>query len=112
MISSFSCEEITKESFSNKISGENAIIKFHASWCTSCDELHKNFEDVNDEVNFKKMGIVIFNVNIEKQRELAQMYNIRSLPSIIYLKNGQLVGTEVGLRTPSEIKESLAQKFK
>lgn len=107
MMPSPSCEEITKENFSSKIRDENAIVEFYASWCTSCDTLEKNLLEINP----KKLGVEVFKVNIENQRELAQMYNIRTLPTLMYLKNGKLIETEIGTKTPSEIIQRIEQNF-
>lgn len=107
VISLFAYEEITKENFTQKISGENTIVKFHASWCTNCKQLQKNFE----QVDLEELNVKLFKVNIEDQMELAKMYKIRVIPTIIYLKNGKLISTETGVQTPDQITKNIKQKF-
>ena len=103
----FAFEEITQENFRQKVSQNNTMVKFHASWCSNCKILQKNFE----QVNLKELGVKLYKVNIENQMELAQEYNIRAIPTVIYLKDGKLLATEIGLKTPSEIKKSIQQTF-
>mgnify|MGYP000945753691 FL=1 len=107
VVSLFAYEEITKENFSEKISGKNAIVKFHATWCPNCRALEKNF----NKVDLDALGVTVYKVDIEQQRELTQMYSIRALPSILYLKNGKLISTEMGVKTPNEISESIDERF-
>ena len=107
IISLFAYEEITKENFTEKISDKNAIVKFHATWCPNCRALEKNF----NKVDLEELGVSLYKVDIEQQRELTQMYKIRALPTILYLKNGKLISTEMGVKSPSEIKESIYEKF-
>jgi len=106
-VSLFAYEEITHENFSEKISGKNTIVKFHATWCPNCRELEQNFNKVDLDV----LGVTLYKVDIEQQRELTQMYSIRALPTILYLKDGKLISTEMGVKSPSEIKESIYEKF-
>jgi len=107
VISLFAYEEITRDNFSEKISGKNAIVKFHATWCPNCRALEQNF----NQVDLNELGVTLYKVDIEQQRELTQMYSIRALPTILYLKDGKLISTEMGVKSPGEIKESIYEKF-
>ena len=107
VVSLFAYEEITKENFTEKITGKNAIVKFHATWCPNCKQLEKNF----NKVDLDNLGVTVYKVDIEQERELTQMYKIRALPTILYLKNGKLISTEMGVKTPREIRESIYEKF-
>ena len=69
------------------------IIKFYASWCKPCNECSIYFKNVSNR--YKDSGI-IFMQNDIKTRELADYFNIKSLPTMIYIKNGEIVYTIEG----------------
>jgi len=107
IVSLFSYEEINSENFAEKISSKNVLVKFHATWCVNCKELEENL----NQVDLKSMGVTVYKVDIQEQMQLAQKYNIRAIPTVLYIKNGKLISTEMGVKTPSEIKQSIKQKF-
>lgn len=92
-------EHLTKESFKEKIFNyeENkdwkfegelpAIIDFYADWCGPCKMVAPVLEDLEKEYNGK---LNIYKVNTEEQQELAAAFQIRSIPSILFIpKDGQ-----------------------
>lgn len=86
---------LTKADFLNKIAnyetnptewnflGERpAIIDFYATWCGPCKMLAPVLEELSKEYNGK---IDIYKVNVEDEEELASVFNIRSVPSILFI---------------------------
>ena len=86
---------LTKADFLNKIAnyetnptewkflGERpAIIDFYATWCGPCKMLAPVLEELAKEYNGK---IDIYKVNVEDEEELASVFNIRSVPSILFI---------------------------
>lgn len=86
---------LTKADFFNKIAnyetnptewkflGERpAIIDFYATWCGPCKMLAPVLEELAKEYNGK---IDIYKVNVEDEEELASVFNIRSVPSILFI---------------------------
>jgi len=107
VLSLFAYEEINSENFTSKTSSDKVIVKFHATWCVNCAELERNF----NEVDLKKLGVSLYKVNIEEQMALTAKYKIRALPTILYLKNGKLISTEMGVKSPQDLIESINQTF-
>lgn len=65
----------------NFIGNKPAVIDFFASWCAPCKTIAPILEELDDEfddVNFYK-------VNTENQTELAQVFQIRSIPSLLFI---------------------------
>ena len=68
---------------------------FSADWCSPCRTLGPIMENVNNTIPVKK-------VNIEHQSDLAQQYNVRNIPTVVLLENGQEVKRMVGVRNLNE----------
>lgn len=92
--------ELTKKDFLEKVvnyeqnpnewkflGDKPAIIDFYASWCGPC----KAFAPVLEEVAEEYKGVIdVYKVNTESEEELAAVFNIRSIPTILFIPvNGQ-----------------------
>ena len=92
-------EHLTKETFLTKVFNyENntewkyegelpAIIDFYADWCGPCKMVAPILDDLSNEYEGK---ISIYKVDTEKEQELASVFGIRSIPSILFIpKDGK-----------------------
>jgi len=73
------------------------ILKFEASWCVPCQMISKNLEG-------EDLGVELVKIDIDENHELAEQYNIRGVPTLVYIKNDKPVSTKVGLFSLNEIK--------
>ena len=75
--------ELTKENFSSIIEGnDTVVIDFWASWCGPCRAFAPTFEAASED----NPGVVFAKVNTEEQRELAGVFGIRSIPTLIIFR--------------------------
>lgn len=78
------------------------IVDFFATWCGPCKMLSpvidKLAEEVGDKVNIGK-------VDIDENMELAQKYSIMSVPTLVFIKDGETVDTLMGVQSSAKIKE-------
>ncbi|MGM0504660.1 MAG: thioredoxin [Bacteroidota bacterium] len=92
-------EHLTKETFKEKVFNweENkdwkfegdlpCLIDFYADWCQPCKIVAPILEELSEEYEGK---INIYKVDTEDQQELAAMFGIRSIPSLLFVpKDGQ-----------------------
>lgn len=92
-------EHLTSETFKNKVfnyeankewkfAGElPAVVDFYADWCGPCKMVAPILEELATEYSGK---ITIYKVNTEEQRELASLFGIQSIPSLLFIpKEGQ-----------------------
>ena len=87
-------EHLTKETFIEKVFNFEAnkewkyegtlpcIIDFYADWCQPCKMVAPILDELSSEYEDK---VVIYKINTEQQQELAQIFGIRSIPSILFV---------------------------
>lgn len=68
---------------------------FSAPWCGPCRMLGPIMERVNNSIPVQK-------VNVDENSEMAQQYNVRNIPTVVLLENGQEVKRIVGARSEAE----------
>ncbi len=80
------------------------LVDFWAEWCGPC----KMIAPVLDELATEYQGKVkIGKVNVDEHQGLAAQYGVRSIPTLLVLKNGQISEQMVGAKSKSALKTSL-----
>ena len=79
------------------------IIVFTSDWCGPCKKLKPILDNLENKMNLK-----VFRIDVEKEDEAVENYTIRSIPTIVIVKDGKEVDRISGL-IPSEVLEA---KFK
>ena len=101
---------VTDENFEAEVikAGKPVIVDFWAEWCGPCKMLTPILEEVSDEL---KDQISIIKVNLDDNQELAMKYSIRSIPTLLLFKDGDLLDTKIGLLPKKDIMEWLRSKI-
>lgn len=89
--------EITDSSLLLKVLKENelVIIDFYASWCTPCKQMAQylvKVQDINPE-----LPIVKVDVDDENGREIADEFEVVSLPTVLFVKKGAIIHKVMGM---------------
>lgn len=87
------------------VENEIVFVDFWAEWCAPC----KQFAAVFERVAKENSGIVFAKVNLEHQSDLAEKYQIRSIPHLLIFKQGIIVYSESGSMPESALKELVEQ---
>jgi thioredoxin len=74
------------------------ILYFSATWCGPC----KNFKPIMESVS---NSIPVQFVDVDQNPTLAAQYNIRSIPTLVFLKDGQEINKKPGVLSESQVKE-------
>ncbi|QQG35055.1 MAG: thioredoxin [Deltaproteobacteria bacterium] len=100
--------EINEDNFKKIISQTPnlVLLDFWADWCVPC----KLMFPILDEICKKYPNIVIGKINIENNHDLALQFNIRSIPTLIFLKNEIVKEQLIGQHSLKEI-ENFISKF-
>lgn len=85
------------------------IIDFSANWCGPCQAFKPSFEKAAEEYAGK---VEFITVDVDKNPEMAQKYNVLSIPTVIYLAPGKEPRTKVGLMTYEDFKASIDELLK
>lgn len=96
------------EAFKQRISEGNVIVDFYAPWCGPC----KRITPIFNELSSKYTHVTFIKVNIDDHKEIAQEYNIRSIPQLLFFKNSTLCETFVGQKSKNDITRALDKHFK
>ena len=81
-----------------------ALVDFWAEWCGPCKMIGPVVEELSQEYDGKAL---VAKVDVDENAELTQRYGVRSIPTILILKDGEVVDKHVGFAT----KEALASKI-
>jgi thioredoxin 1 len=74
------------------------ILYFSATWCGPC----KNFKPIMESVS---NSIPVQFIDVDQNPTLAAQYNIRSIPTLVFLKDGQEINKKPGVLSESQVKE-------
>jgi thioredoxin 1 len=97
--------KITDESFRELIAGEvPVVVDFWAEWCGPCRMVGPLIEELASEYEGKA---IIGKVNVDENDEIAGEYGIRSIPTILFFKNGELVDKHIGAAQKSLLESKL-----
>ena len=80
------------------------LVDFYADWCGPCKMLAPVIETLATEYEGK---IKIGKLNVDEAPDTAQKYGVMSIPTLLYLKDGEIAGKSVGVVSKAEIEQVL-----
>mgnify|MGYP001351098418 FL=1 len=94
--------KLTDAEFENQVikSEKPILVDYWAEWCGPCKMIAPVLEEVASELSDK---ILIGKLNVDENSETPPKYGIRGIPTLMLFKNGEVVGTQVGAVSKSDL---------
>ena len=89
-----SVTKITKDNFQELVlnAQQEVLLDFWAPWCGPC----RMVSPIVDEIADERKDILVGKVNVDEEMELAAQFQVMSIPTLVVLKNGQVVNRSIG----------------
>jgi thioredoxin 1 len=94
---------VTKETFHKEVmmSEKPVLVDFWAPWCGPCRMVLPLVEEIAEE----RDDVKVVKINVDEEPELAAMFSIMSIPTVMGFQNGEVVGTAIGVRPKEALLE-------
>ena len=100
-----SAVKIHKNNFQEEVihSDKPVLLDFWASWCGPC----RMVAPILDQIAQERLDIKVCKINVDEEPELASQFAIMSIPTLMVVKNGQVVNKALGARPKDAILDML-----
>ena len=89
------------ETFNEVIAGNQLVlVDFFATWCQPCQMMHPILEDLKKTVGDK---LRIIKMDVDKHNDVAAQYGIRSVPTLMLFRNGEVLCRESGAMSKADL---------
>ncbi len=76
------------------------LVDFWATWCGPCQAIAPTLEEIADDYEGK---IKVVKIDIDQNPDTAAQYNVRSIPTLLIFKNGNVEASKIGLQSKSQL---------
>lgn len=93
--------KLTKDTFKNTVdsAGKPVLIDFFATWCGPCMMVSPIIDEIAEETE----KALVCKVDVDEEPELANLFGVDRIPTLIVIRDGKVHAKEEGLRTKEQI---------
>ena len=95
------------KTFDTTTKNGNWVIDFYADWCNPCKIMAPHFEKAASEIK----GVKFSKLDIEASPEVPQRFGVMSIPTTLFMQNGEAVAMHSGILKLDDIKKKISQNF-
>ncbi len=101
---------VTEENFEKEVLQESkpVIVDVYATWCGPCQQMEPIFEELEKEMTDYKFT----KLNVDEARDLSIKYGVISVPTFLFMKNGEVKGKETGYKSKDDLKTAIEAALK
>lgn len=92
--------ELSEKTFDDFVKKGVSVVDFWASWCGPCKMMAPIFDEAAHELKGK---VKFAKVNVDDESDLAQRFEVMSIPTLIIMKDGEQVDRAIGLMDKEEL---------
>lgn len=96
---------VKKEDFDSVVlqSSKIVLVDFWATWCGPC----RMIAPILEEIAAERADVKVCKIDVDEEQELAMQFGVSSIPTLLVIKNGQIVNKSVGALPKAKILEML-----
>ena len=95
-----SVQKINSANFEEiKNSSKPVLLDFYADWCGPC----RMVSPIVDEIAYERDDIIVGKINVDEEPDLAGEFGVFSIPTLVVMKNGEVVNQATGARPKAHI---------
>ena len=99
-------QKVTSENFAEILKTDKPVlVDFHATWCGPCKMISSFIDEIAEELH---QQAVVAKVDIDECPDLAEEYDVMTVPTLIVFKQGKVVRQETGARPKQVIKAMIS----
>lgn len=97
--------DINQQNLAKEIQQESKpiVMDVYASWCGPCQQMAPIFEELEKEMT----GYKFTKLNVDEARDISIKYGVISVPTFLFIKNGEVKGKETGYMPKDVLKEKI-----
>ena len=77
------------------------LVDFYADWCGPCKMMKKHLEEFDSQVE----DVKVVKVNVDEHADMAQAFGVRGIPTVFYMKDGEVINRRSGIMNLSQLIE-------
>lgn len=98
----------TKNTKFTRVGELPVILDFYATWCRPCKMLAPHLQTIQNKYKGK---LIVYRIDVDKEPELAKLFKVEAMPTIIFINNKTAYTSELGYRDYDEFEALVKKNF-